>query len=467
MRSDPTKVTTPTTTGPAPGMRAMGSWALTAVGLNMVVGAGFFLLPAEFFRVAGAWGPLVIAIVGLFMIPIALSFAEVGSRFDAHGGPYLYLRAAFGRLAGFEIAWILWVSRVVSHASVLAGLLILLEVVFNRPLTNMAQAVVILGLTSLVSAFSIAGREANARLIMILAALKVLAVVTLIAAGLPQVEVARFAAAHALSLKEVGAAALLALFSIAGFENLAIPAGEATKPQRDVPRALFMTLGAGLVLLIAANLIAIGLVVDLGNSKLALADAGRAALGQPGWVMLAGAAVLAVVGHNAGSILACSRLLQGLVDKRDIPPWLGKRTARLGRPVTAVLINATVICALALSSSFVWLIGLAIGSRVLVYAGVAIATSRLRSSAFGNSVPAARFRTPAPRSVLLLSLLGSLFILSFVTAAQMWALAIGLLTGLVLFALNRVLVSNDRSHGDSDAARVPGRPGEGQMEESS
>ena len=436
MSSETIESKTTARSDPAPSMRTMGSWTLTAVGLNMVVGAGFFLLPAEFFRVAGAWGPWVIAVVGVFMIPIALSFAEVGSRFEGHGGPYLYLRAAFGRLAGFEIAWILWVSRVVSHASVLAGLLILLQVILGVPLTSAWQATVVLGLTAVVAAFSIAGRVANAGLITTFAVLKVLAVVILITAGVPKLEAARFIPDHSLSLQDIGAAALLALFSIAGFENLAIPAGEATNPQRDVPRALFLALGAGLALLIAANLIAIGLVDDLGNSKLALADAGRAALGQPGWVMLAGAAILAVVGHNAGSILACSRLLQGLVDMRDIPPWLGKRTARLGRPVTAVLINAIVISVLALSSSFVWLIGLAIGSRVLVYAGVAIATSRLRSSRFTNSVPAPKYKAPVPRLVLLLSLLGSCFILFFITTAQLWALVIGLLTGLVLFGLN-------------------------------
>jgi amino acid transporter len=33
-------------------------------------------------------------------------FAEVGSRFRAAGGPYLYAREAFGRFAGIEIAWL-------------------------------------------------------------------------------------------------------------------------------------------------------------------------------------------------------------------------------------------------------------------------------------------------------------------------------------------------------------------------
>ena len=50
---------------------------------------------------------------------IALSFAEVGSRFDGTGGPYLYTRAAFGRFAAFEVGWMLWFTRAASWAAVI------------------------------------------------------------------------------------------------------------------------------------------------------------------------------------------------------------------------------------------------------------------------------------------------------------------------------------------------------------
>ena len=42
----------------------------------------------------------MVAAVGVASMLIALSFAEVGSRFDGTGGPYLYTRAAFGRFRG-------------------------------------------------------------------------------------------------------------------------------------------------------------------------------------------------------------------------------------------------------------------------------------------------------------------------------------------------------------------------------
>ena len=61
---------------------------------------------------------MLVGAVGVASMLIALCFAEVGSRFDGTGGPYLYTRAAFGRFPAFEVGWMLWVTRVASWAAV-------------------------------------------------------------------------------------------------------------------------------------------------------------------------------------------------------------------------------------------------------------------------------------------------------------------------------------------------------------
>jgi len=62
----------------------------------------------------------------------------------------------------------------------------------------------------------------------------------------------------AVSLAQFGQAAVLSIFVISGFEMLCIPAGEASNPQRDVPRALLVSLMAGVALIVTANVVAIG-----------------------------------------------------------------------------------------------------------------------------------------------------------------------------------------------------------------
>src|SRR5262245_14681043 len=106
--------------------RALGRWDLTAIGVNQVIGSAIFLLAADVARQVGAWRPLAFVAVGLLSLSIALCFAEVGSRFDKTGGPYLPARAAFGRFVGFEVGWMMWFTRVASQASVANALAIAL-----------------------------------------------------------------------------------------------------------------------------------------------------------------------------------------------------------------------------------------------------------------------------------------------------------------------------------------------------
>ena len=48
---------------------------------------------------------------------IIACFAEVASRFQQAGGPYLYARVAFGRLMGIQTAWMLWLGQVAAPAA--------------------------------------------------------------------------------------------------------------------------------------------------------------------------------------------------------------------------------------------------------------------------------------------------------------------------------------------------------------
>ena len=99
--------------------RELGRWDLTAIGINQVIGGAVFAVPAVLASLVGGWSPVLIAGVGFASLLIAATFAEVSSRFDATGGPYLYTRAAFGRFAAFEVGWMQWFTRVASWASVI------------------------------------------------------------------------------------------------------------------------------------------------------------------------------------------------------------------------------------------------------------------------------------------------------------------------------------------------------------
>ena len=91
--------------------RALTRWDLTALGINQVLGGAVFLMPALVAAQLGNWSIWAVPLVGLLAMCVALCFAEAGSRFDGTGGAALYVHEAFGRFAGFEVGWMLWVVR--------------------------------------------------------------------------------------------------------------------------------------------------------------------------------------------------------------------------------------------------------------------------------------------------------------------------------------------------------------------
>ena len=86
-------------------VRSIGRWTMTALVINCIIGGGIFGLPGEVTRLLGRASPLAMIFAALGMAVIVACIAEVGSQFCEPGGPYLYVRTAFGRLMGLQIGW--------------------------------------------------------------------------------------------------------------------------------------------------------------------------------------------------------------------------------------------------------------------------------------------------------------------------------------------------------------------------
>src|SRR5258707_4013786 len=96
--------------------RELGRWDLTAIGINQVIGGAVFAMPAALAAIVGGGSPFLIVGVGFASLLIAVTFGEGASRFDGTRGPYLYTRAALGRLPGFADRWMQLVTPVASLA---------------------------------------------------------------------------------------------------------------------------------------------------------------------------------------------------------------------------------------------------------------------------------------------------------------------------------------------------------------
>src|SRR4029077_6839878 len=98
-------------------VRGIRRWDLVAVTINGIIGAGIFGLPSKVYGLIGGYTLIAFVVCAFVVMLIILCFAEVGSRFNETGGPYLYAREAFGPAVGFEVGWLSWLARLTAFAA--------------------------------------------------------------------------------------------------------------------------------------------------------------------------------------------------------------------------------------------------------------------------------------------------------------------------------------------------------------
>lgn len=417
--------------------RALGRWDLTAIGVNQVIGSAIFLLPADVARLVGPWGPLAFLAVGLLSMCIALCFAEVGSRFDRTGGPYLPARAAFGRFVGFEVGWMMWFTRVASQASVANGLALALAFYWAPLAEGLARAALIAVLTVLLTFINIRGVKQSSWVVNALTIGKLVPLAAFVLAGIWFIDPSNFAPLPPVTLGQAGSAALLLIFAYGGYEVTGILAGEAANPKRDVPFAFVMTLVVVTAVMTLTSVVATGVLPGIAESKTPLADGAALFLGAAGALMVSVGSSVSMAGNNMGQILNGSRTLFALAENGDLPRWFARVHADYRTPENAILFTAVVALALALSGSFVFLAAVSAVARLVMYLAVCLATLQLRRRPPTADMGPALFSTPLGPVVPVVASVVSFGILFGATAQQLLSGAAALVAGALLFAVAR------------------------------
>ncbi|MFN8060533.1 MAG: APC family permease [Vicinamibacterales bacterium] len=418
--------------------RALGRWDLTAIGINQVIGAAIFLIPSQVAKPIGNWSPIFFAGAGVASLLVALCFAEVSSRFDRTGGPYLYTRQAFGDFLGFEVGWMQWFTRVSSQASVINGIALALGLYWPVMRDGAARASMITALIAVLGYVNYRGIKESALIVNVLTVGKLVPLFVFIAIGLFHADWSRLAPLPEITVEEASTAALLLIFAFGGFDVISVPAGEATNPRRDVPFAFVMTIVAVTIIMGLGQIVTQTVLPDVAASTTPMADAAALFMGPLGAAMITIGSVVSMTGNNAGQVLTGSRMLFGIAENGALPGWFARVHPEYRTPSNAIWFTSLVALALALSGSFAMLAVASAVSRLVTYTGTCAATLALRRPSFAGRVQPATFVTPGGPLVPVLATLVSLGILAGSTRGQLlgglWALA----GGAVLYVAHRV-----------------------------
>jgi len=410
---------------------------LTAIGVNQVIGGAVFGLPAAIAANTGTWSPWMVGAVGILSMLIALTFAEVASRFDATGGAYLYTKAAFGKFVGFEVGWMLWFTRVASWAAVINVLVSSLGFYWPQLTIGAPRALVITTLVAILAAINIRGIRQSSFVVNLLTIGKLLPLTIFIFAGLWFIDWSVLEPGPLPSASNLSATGLLLIYAFGGYEIVPVPGGEARSPRRDIPFALIMTIIIVSAVMTLAQLVALGTLPGLATSKTPLADAAGVFLGATGAAMITIGAVISVTGASMGGALSGSRNLFALADQGDLPAFFGRVHPRFRTPVTAILITSGVTLTLALTGTFQSMATASAISRLVVYLGACASTLRLRSHRFDGVVNPPAFVVPLGPVIPIAAIAIAVIVLGGATPIQLRNGVLALLAGAVLYAVAR------------------------------
>src|SRR5271163_4231827 len=101
-----------------------------AVVVGTIIGSGIFLVPSEMMQAVGSARLVYLAWIagGLLSFFGALTYAELGAMKPQAGGEYVYVRDAYGPLAGFLYSWTCFLSaKPGAIATITTGLVRILE----------------------------------------------------------------------------------------------------------------------------------------------------------------------------------------------------------------------------------------------------------------------------------------------------------------------------------------------------
>ena len=281
------------------------------------------------------WGPLL---AGAAVSLLVLCYAQASSYFDDPGGGYLYAREAFGSFIGFEVGWMLFLTRIASAAALSNGLAEAVTHFWPGAASGGVRIAIVTGSLAFLVAINIIGVRAAARTGVFLAIAKVLPLLMFIAIGAMFADLSQAAVLTGdIPLGDLGKAALLLLFAYAGFENLPAAAGEYRNPRRDLPFAMLSMIATVTAIYVAVQWVALGTLPGLAESQTPIADAAARFGGSwLVWLVTIGAAV-SILGTNSNTIMLGPRYLLALANDGFGPRVLARIHPRFRTPVPAIL----------------------------------------------------------------------------------------------------------------------------------
>jgi len=364
-------------------IRSIGRWAMTGLVINGVIGSGIFGVPGELTRMLGRASPFAMLLAAVVMGIIAAAMTEVASQFSEPGGPYLYVRTAFGRFLGIQVGWF-WLLSLVSGAAAGTNLFVGYLASFVPSAGHgWARALAITVLIAIPTTANYFGVRSGANFTNLFTVAKILPLAFLIIFGVfrfgHQIQIVHLSEIASPGWSPWLSALLLLLFVYGGYEDSLAPLGEVENPRRTVPFALATGLLVCAAVFTLVQLVTVAAIGTVATDR-PLVEVAIKLIGNGGSFLVAVAVMISSYGYIVGTILSAPRVIYALSSHGDFPDSLSRLTTRYQTPALAICIYAFLVWLLALTGTFLWVAAVSAGTMALYYGAICASLIQLRKT---------------------------------------------------------------------------------------
>jgi len=366
--------------------RTLGTTDLTLLVVGNVIGSGIFLVPSSVLRQSGESVTVAMSVWlvgGVLSLLGALSYGELGAMDKGSGGLYAYIRDGFGPFPAFLYGWTLFF---VIGAGTIATLAVAASNYMGQfaDINPMQKKIIAGTLILIMMVINVRGTRGSASVQNLATVIKVVAILGMSAIlftlgkGGPVTPLAQIATPA--SLTGVGLSIISVLWAYEGWQYVTFAAGEATSPQKSLPRAIAIGTGALIVIYLTANF---AYLAALGPARVAASDrvAGEAVaqvLGPAAGGIIALAIIISMYSAAHATVITAPRVYYSMARDGLFFAKLGEVHPAFGTPAVAIIASCVWAMVLALTGTFEQLLTYVVFVGWIFYALGAAAVIALR-----------------------------------------------------------------------------------------
>jgi amino acid transporter len=351
--------------------RDLGLVESVSIVIGRIIGSGIFRTPGPIMALVSCTSlfGLVWIIGGIVTIFHAVSYAELVAMMPRSGGPYVYLKTAYGPMWAFLRGWAMFF---VSETGAIAAVALVFAEYFNEiwkiffyaPFSHIVEIIIALVIIWLLTAINLFGVYISGVFQNVFSAVKIIAIGTII--GICFTADGSFSHYTSPFLPEtyswatvlaVGAALRLSFFTFSGWEGATYIAEEIKNPRRNLPLSLMLGITGVLVLYIGTNsayLYQLS-VIAMSESRGIAADAMKAAIGGAGGILISAAVMISAFGNVSTQIMVKARSWQAMARDGLFFNGLGDLHEKYKAPNNALVAQAVWASVILLTLLFVYI----------------------------------------------------------------------------------------------------------------